>query len=271
VNIMVGPSAQGTAAGYSGLINPAPATSHQVGYSDIYTPIVQLLNASNTVIDQTSIGLADIESVQVLATIPPQIVFRIIGHAPGDGTYCNNTATVTTTPTQVPFGSVPLNTFVYGTQEINVSTNALNGYAVTLLADKQLHQSGVSCTAHGTTTGCIPDSQGDTGAMSFNTKAVWTSTTASTAKGFGYSLQNGTGGTIAFTHADSGGTCTGAAGNCWKAFPDATFPDLAQNILTSTGPANQHNAFVCYKLQVGSSQAAGEYTTGVMYRATSTF
>jgi hypothetical protein len=267
ITMTVASSAGGTAAGYSGPINPAPNTTHALGFADIYNPVIQLLNSSNNTVDQTTVGVAAIDSVLVRATVPPQVVFRIVGKSTSDGTFCGNTSTVNTTASQVPFGLVPLNTYVYAAQELIVSTNAGSGYVVTAIEDDSLHRAGVTCPAGG----CIPDSTGDTGVMTYQNKALWTSVTAASAKGFGYSLQNNVGGTPAFTHSDSTGTCTGAAGNCWKDFSNNTLSQAAEPIYSYTSTADNHSFYVCYKVIVGSTQQAGDYTTGVTYRATATF
>jgi hypothetical protein len=160
-----------------------------------------------------------------------------------------------------------LNTFVYASQELVVSSNAGSGYVVTAIEDDALHKAGVTCPAGG----CIPDSTGDTGVMDYQTKAIWTSVNAASAKGFGYSLQGNVGGTPSFTHADTGGTCDGSPGNCWKDFANNTLSHAPQTILYSGSTADNHSVYVCYKVIVGSTQQAGDYTTGVTYRATATF
>lgn len=254
------------------LINPAPSTGHSEGYADSYKIIVEHLSGS-TIIDQTTVDVAVIESVRVTASVPPQITFRILGVSSGVSR-CGNNTSVTTTPTLVPLGELLIDSFKYASQELVVSTNAANGYAVTASADNQLHRVGDTCSGDATTGGCIPDSTGDDGTplMEYDQVDLWTATTT---KGFGYSLQSNNlsgNSSLSFAHNDSTDDCDGNNGNCWKQFADVENSESPQTIFSSTTVVDTDSVYVCYKAVISPTQEAGtDYSTPVTYRATATF
>lgn len=274
VTVTIDETTAGGNAGYQGLINPSAKTSHTRGYADTYNFVFQELNASDTVIDQTSVGVAVIESVLVTASVAPQITFRLLGVGTGSALNCLGAAVpdVASTATLVPLGELSIDAFVKAAQELVVSTNAQNGYVVTAQEDNQLHRTDATCPGDANTGGCIPDATGDSATITHDTKGLWTSTTA---KGFGYTLQSVNGSsTLAFTHADSDGGCSGANGNCWKHFADKedVSTEAPQTLYSYNGPADSHSVYVCYKAIVSSTQQAGsDYSTGITYRATATF
>lgn len=255
------------------LINPAPAAAHSLGTGDTYRIIVEHLNGftdGDDVADSTSASVAVIESVLVTATISPQITFQVAGIS-GSTSRCGITTAADTSATSVPFGQLSVSAFRNLAQQLLVSTNASGGYAVTTTAANQLRRSGEACLGDATTGGCIPDSRGDNNAMTQTTPDAWTNTGV---KGFAYSLEDNTvgAGDMAFTHNSASGTCTGAAGNCWRQFADTEDGQSAVQIFNSATVADNENVYVCYRAIVSSSQQPGtDYATTVTYRATATF
>ncbi len=255
------------------LINPSPASSHQVGYSDTYPIVVEHLTGSTngyTVLDSTVAAVAVIESVRVTAVVSPQITFRILGIASGVSR-CGAATSVATTATLVPLGELLIDSFKTAAQQLVVSTNAANGYAVTTIADNQLHRIGAACTGDATTGGCIPDSLGDTGTMAHDVSDEWLTTNT---KGFGYTLEDNTVGTgdMDVYHNSSDANCNGTAASCFRQFADNEDGQSPQRIFLSSTVADNENVFVCYKAVISTTQQAGsDYSTGVTYRATATF
>jgi len=254
------------------LVNPSPASDHSEGYADTYKIIVEQLDSGSSIIDQTTVDVAVIESVRVTASVPPQITFRILGLASA-ASYCGITTSVPTTPTLVPLGELLIDSFKYAAQELVVSTNANNGYTVTASADNQLHRVGETCVgdADESTGGCIKDSEGDTSTMTHTTADLWTSTAT---KGFGFTLADNTVGTsdLAFEHNSSTGGCNGASGNCWRQFADLEDSQSPQTLFSSSTVVDTDSAYVCYKAIVSATQQAGsDYSTAVTYRATASF
>jgi len=251
----------------TGLINPAPATAaHTAGVANSHTLLIQHRDTGGTVQDSTSIAVGVIEAVKVTATIDPTISFSITGVAAAQ-TRCGVTTDVTTTALAVPFGVLDLASFVDAAQTLTVSTNAIGGYAVTARENDQLGVDGDVCTGDDILDiECIRDSRGNAGTMSHTTHFEWNTTAA---KGFGYSLQVGTGATTPFQYNTSNTDCTGTF--CARQFADAEGSQSPVNVMTHTTVADAHTAHVCYRIIPAVTNAAGNYQNSITYTATATF
>lgn len=244
-------------------ISPATGTAHSEGTADTYPVIIKNFGAeanpnSATPVDATTARLAHIEAVRVTATVEPTISLSIAGISSG-ATRCGVTTDVTTTAVAVPFGSMILNTFKTLAHDVTVSTNAPGGYVVTASENDQLGKDG-------TTTPFIPDNPGNNTLASESVSDEWTT---ATVNGFGYSLQNVDAASIAFEYTTATGNCTGTF--CSRQFADITGGETPQTLFSSTTIANAQNAYVCYRLSVGATQAAGDYENQITYTATGTF
>lgn len=249
----------------SNVINPAPKGSHTTGTADTYKVIVQHSDSSFAVQDSTAVSIGVIEAVKVTASVPAQISFQIIGLATGTSA-CGVTTDVTTTPAAVPFGEVSIATFNDAAQALTVTTNAVNGFAVTAIENDQLSKDGnvANCVGEPTIAGdtsCIADA--GQGTFSETAATDWTSTAI---KGFGYSLHDvNTSTTEAFAY-NGGGTFMA------KQFPATEDGgESAETIFSSTAPSDNHNIYVCYRLIPGTTTAAGDYENYLTYTATATF
>lgn len=249
------------------LINPAPDSDHTLGTADAYRIIVQHLDSGSNVVDATTVSVGVIEAVRVSASVAPQITFRIIGVA-NSTTACGVNTNVTTTPTAVPLGELAIDSFTNAAQTLAISTNAVNGYAVTALASDQLAKSGTTCTGDSTAADCIPDSVGNNTAMSDTASDEWTN---ATVKGFGYSLHdyNTSGLTPVFEYNTSSGNCSGSF--CARQFADNEDGQSPVQLFSSASVADNHHLYVCYRAIVSATQAAGEYENYITYTATATF
>lgn len=269
------------------LINPAPSLTHTIGLADTPKIIIQHHNNLFETVDQTTVAVGLIEAVKVTASVAPQITFKILSVPSGTSNVCDGTTTVTTMPNLVPLGELLISTFTQAAQSLSVSTNADNGYAVTVIENDQLGRNGGACAGdpgdsssldpRTQDTSCIPDTLGDgavdapTGNdMTHTAPAEWSATTY---KGFAYSLddENSVSGmTESFLYNTSSGNCDGT-GNCYKQFADAENGEAAQTLISATAPAENHNIYMCYKAVIGSIQAAGDYENYLTFTATSTF
>ena len=253
----------GATTGTNTPIAPATGTAHTEGTADTYTFIVKnfALNANPntaTPYDATTGKVAHIESVRVTATVDPTISLSVAGIASG-ATRCGVATDVTTTALSVPFGTMALNTFKTLAQDVTVSTNAASGYVVTASENDQLGKDGA-------TTPFIIDALGNGGAMTESASAEWTT---ATINGFGFSLQNVDAASVAFQYTTATGNCTGTF--CSRQFADIVGSETPQTIFSSTTVANAENVYVCYRLGVGATQAAGDYENQIIYTATGTF
>lgn len=240
-------------------IAPATGTAHTEGTADTYPILVRQFAAgtnpnSATPVDATTARVALIEAVRVTATVDPTISFSIAGVTSGTST-CGVNTDVTTTATSVPFGGMSLNSFKTLAQNLTVSTNASGGYVVTTSENDQLGLGGA-------TTPNIPDTTCDSGTCTQSTSADWAT---ATNNGFGFSIENVDAASAAFSYNESSRTFSA------KQFADIAGSETPQTIFSSTTVANSENAYVCYRLSVGATQAAGDYENQITYTATGTF
>lgn len=251
------------------VINPAPKADHTVGSADSHRLIIQHLNGSSAVVDSTTVAVGVIEPVRVTATVAPQISFSLAANSSG-ATRCGQTTTATTTAITVPFGELTIGTPAYAAQTATVSTNAPNGYAVTVLENDQMGRNANTCTGNNTGADCIPDSTGDDGTtMSHTTIAKWSS---NSVYGLAYSMQSVSGSpTLVFTHSTSSGACDGTSGTCYKQFADAEDSQAAQSVFSNSTVTSGDSVYMCYKVNVSAAQAAGNYENNLIYNATATF
>jgi hypothetical protein len=266
----VGTAFNGSSQGYiqvSSLINPAPESGHTTGTADTQNIVIQHLDSSIATQDTVTVSVGEIEAVKVTATVPASISFSIAAVNSGVTT-CGVSTDVTTTAATVPFGELSLSAFIDAAQTLTVSTNAVNGYSVTALANDQLGLNGGTCTGDPTTNpSCIQDARGD-GNMTHDNEEEWNSTSQ---KGFAYSLDNDDAAAIQFEYTSTTGDCAGGGVFCARQFADAENPQTAEEIFSSTTVADAENVNVCYRVIPAVTNAAGEYQTYVTYNATATF
>ncbi len=252
-----------SAANGTQIINPSPNhVPASEGNADVYNFFIRHTDSSGVVIDgDTSRGqIAVVESVRVTATVDPSLSFLIdnigttnvgtelcIGH-----TLSANAAA--TTATQVPFGSLRLQSFNDMAQRVSATTNAPYGYVVTVYESAPMEMIGGSVTIPDTTcnSGCTKDSSG-----------TWDDATLTPSR-FGYSLT-----AVGSSEPDTMAFTTGA-NNQYKPF--GIGPTNAVNIFSNTGtPTTWERSYVCYRIAVTNSQPAGNYETKIIYTATATF
>lgn len=247
------------------LINPAPKSGHTTGTADAYQVIIQHFNSSFTVVDQTAVGIGVIEAVKVTALVPSQITFAIAGVASGVSS-CGVNTDVATSTSSVPFGELIVGSFKDAAQTLTISTNAVNGYSVTAVANDQLGRNGGTCLGDNTGSNCIRDSAGDTTTMTHSVSDEWTSTGN---KGFAYSIHNADASSVPFQYTSTTGGCSGTF--CARQFADAEDSQGAVQVFNSSTVADSENINICYRIVVSATTAAGDYENFVTYTATSTF
>lgn len=170
-----------------------------------------------------------------------------LGCYPDDGATVNS---VTSTATSVPFGTISLNAFSQGCQDLVVSTNAGSGYSVTV------QESSTMKTVNGLYT--IPDTTCDGGTCSEAAAAAWTN-----------AAKNGLGHTCAnqLNH-----DCNSAysSGTNFRQFANIAGGETAQAVMSSSTAATATGRMK-YRLSAGAAQAAGTYTTIITYIITGTY
>jgi hypothetical protein len=172
---------------------------------------------------------------------------------------CGVTTDVTTTALAVPFGTMVLNTFKTLAQDITVSTNATGGYVVTASENDQLGKEAPPLPN-------IADSlqwrSHERVCLRRMDDRHHQRLLASLSKIFDAAATS-------FLYTTATGNCTGTF--CGRQFADITGSETPQTIFSSTTVANAENVYVCYRLGVGATQAAGDYENQIIYTATGTF
>lgn len=247
------------------LINPAPKvglSAHTLGEADTYAVIIQHLDSSDTVVDQTVTKVGVVDAVRVSATIAPQLTFTVAGVA-ASTSVCGISTDVTTTALTVPFGEITVAAFREAAQRLTVTTNAVGGYSVTAIENDQLGRGGNTCTGDGSASNtCIVDAS--VAGISHTTSADWTD--ATNDPGFGYSLVSVSGSpTLAFTYNESARTFSA------KQFADMQDGQSVQTVFSRNTVTSADVVDVCYRIAPDATNVAGNYENYLVYTASATF
>jgi hypothetical protein len=240
VNIEIGTNATG---GDQQITNP----DAEITYS---------ITIGGTFGDTGTIQVAILSGVTVTATVAESLTFAI---AAVTNDLCDaDTAPLggpDSTATTVPFGTLTINTFYHACQDLTISTNATSGYSITGQEQTNL-MSGAST---------IDDSQGDNTLM---TEAVSDTWATATNNGFALSCVNKTGTDCVFAYANYRQfACVGSDAQC----DISAGGETAGSVMTNAGPVSSKQGRVEYKISVGGTQQAGDYTNTIVYIATPTY
>jgi hypothetical protein len=261
--------------GGNGIINPAPVTSgHTQGTADVYGIAIATKDSGNFTIDSASPKVAPVEAVLISGTVDESLSFVVAAVGAGSS-HCGFNTTVASTTTSIPWGQfAATNTFYYAAQNLTVSTNATDGYAVTIQENDQMGKNGNVCTGTSPSAGdytftagtCIRDTV--CSAATPCTEAVmgdWT--TAATFPGLGYTLAT-TGGTTAASFFYNQG---GRTYNAKQLADKGQGGETPSTIMSSTGPVSGDAIDVCYKISIPGTQPSGYYYNIAKYTVTATF
>lgn len=209
------------------------------------------------VVSSASTMLVVVDQVLVTADVDPIFEFTVAGTSTGialDG----ETTTATTTATEIPFGTLDsLGTPSIAAQELDVVTNAVGGFSVTVFTNQQLTASNnadIDSFADGADT---------------NTPTTWASPTGTIGSEDTY-------GHWGFRSSDADLSVSFPNGD-YEYVPTAA--DGAREVFSHTGPTDGLNSpvdngftQVLYKAEIMSFQeAADDYTATLTYVATPTF
>lgn len=126
VTIEIGTNATAGASGSNQITNPT-AGSYQIG-----------VTAGSA--DSGFTRVAIVDSVTVTASVDTLFTFTVAGVAGGQ-TVNGTTTGASTTATEINFGALDVNTASTAAQDLSVTTNARNGFVVTVQSDGQLTSS----------------------------------------------------------------------------------------------------------------------------------
>lgn len=242
VTIKIGENATGGAANDQ-ITNPTATTSYE-------------FTVTAGTADSGQYRVAIINNVLVTANVDTTLTFTVSGTAQGTTVNGSGTTTsTTTTSTALPFGTLAANVSKTLAQDLTVSTNARNGYVVTVEQDANL-LSSTGADIDGFIDGAYTD-----------TPAAW----QAPANNIG---NENTWGHWGLTSDDTSllGAGIDFAANQWVAASTTPRAVMAHN-----GPAdgvtdNIGAAQVGYQIQITALQEAGDdYSTTLTYIATPTF
>lgn len=254
-----GSSSSGEASStITGVTNPtkdAPAGTADVYYVDIET------NGG----EDARVKFAIIEGVVVTATVDAILEFTISGVNAGTTTK-NTTTNVTSTPTAIAFGTLPLTpSSTIAAQDLGVRTNASEGFFVYVFQDQDLTSAAgdkIHCFADGT---CV----------SWSSTQAWSAPSGNlddekTWGHFGFTSED--------TRVQTDGTCSTSTTGTYGATTDnkwAGFSGTSQApVMCYPRPfdSNQGGKIrVGYQVEITALQPAGEYTNTLTYIATPTY
>lgn len=239
ISILIGTNAAG---GVNRITNPAATTSYAIVIG-------------GTMTDTGEVRVAIMDQIVVSANVDTSLTFTVAGVANGQTVNGSPTTTsTTTTSTSLPFGTLPVGTSRVLAHDLSVTTNATNGYSVTV------QQTG----ALQSTTGAIID--GFINGSNTVTPSAWQGPSALVADPATY-------GHWGITSSDSS-TARSLQFGSDQWVSGSTTPIV---IMGNTGPADGSTAGIGaarigYQAQISALQEAGDdYTTTLRYVATPTF
>lgn len=240
--IYIGTNATTSGTGNSQIVNPTATTSYAI-------------SIGGTMPDSGQVRVAIVDQVTVSASVDTSLTFTVSGVNPNLTVNGSPTTTVaTTTSNSLPFGTLPIGTSRVLAHDLAVTTNASQGYTVTV------EQTGALQSTTGATIDGFIDGSNTV------TPTAWQGPSALIANPATY-------GHWGLTSTD--GTTTRAiqfSSNMWVS--GSTTPIV---IMGHTGPADGSTsgvgaARIGFQAQISALQEAGaDYTTTLRYIATPTF
>jgi hypothetical protein len=178
------------------------------------------------------------ESYPSLVTEGAQLTFSVEGVASGESIE-GVTTDISTTPTSINFGTMPLDTFVEGAYRVSVDANGTEGYKLYMTMPGEITSSGGTVLAQVTGTNASP--------------SAWATGCAGTAPScFGYHTGDDTleGGSTRFSPLDT-----------YARLSTTTLDEIA----FSAQPVSGESTDIVFRLLVRELQAAGLYETNITY------
>lgn len=237
ITIEIGSNATFGATGNSRITNPSATSSYPIG-----------ITAGQ---DSGEVLVAIIENVTVSASIETVFDFTIAGVASGQTVNSSPTTTATgTTPTTLPFGTVTQGTSKTLAHDLSITTNAANGFSVTVEQSANL-QSSTGADIDGFINGAYT-----------NTPTAWT----------GPSAVIGSENTYGHWGVTSDDSDFSATPDRWVAASTTPRVIFSNNTVSNGTGVGQGTTRVGYQIQISPLQEAGnDYTTTLTYIATPTF
>jgi hypothetical protein len=243
--IKIGTNATYGVTGDQQITNPGTAGSYTI-------------DIAGTFGDTGTAMVAIIEDVTITATVAATLTFTISGV--GSGQSVNGaTTTITTNATSVAFGTLTVNSSSTAAQDLAVTTNADDGFTVTIFQDQNLTSGG------GSDIDCFDDGV----CVDYTSAASWSAPA-------GILDQEDTYGHFGITSEDEslGTNCASDyyGTDLWAGLSGTTQAE----VMCHTGPADGSTAHkgaarVGFNIEITALQEAGDYTNTLTYIATPTY
>ncbi len=231
----------------TGVTNPSSAGSYDVA--------VTTYNTSDVEIESSSLKVYILDDVTVTATVNASLTFTVSELGPDSGTYStvNGVAlSASSTGTTLPFGTLSSGASTTLGQALAVSTNATDGYTVTVIMDQPL-TSAAGATIDSFKDGTIPAAP-----------EAWSapSGTLDSPNTYGH---------MGIT-TDDADLSTDFTGSKFTGISTST----PLTVMSHNGPAdgatiNKGLAHVAYSIEITDLQEAGDYTANLTYVCTPTY
>jgi hypothetical protein len=216
-----------------------------------------VVRLAGTQADRGDTRIAIVNQVTVTASVDTTLQFTVAGVASG-GTVNGETISTTTTATAIAFGTLASGTPVVAAQDLTVTTNAQNGFVVTVHEDQNLLSSNGA------------DIDTFSNGSNLATPAIWAAPSATLGNENTYGHMGLTSDDIDLNGNEFySGSVIKWAGNY---FSTTTRPIFSHNAPSDGVTQNIGKIRVGYKIQVSALQeAATDYTNHLIYICTPTF
>ncbi len=236
------------------MVNPATDGSQRI---DVRT------YSGTNILDRVGVMVYIIHDVWMTATVDPILIFTLNGVNANSKSVNSINCSATTTATSTPFGTLVVNATTTVCQRLNVTTNADDGYVVTVEQDQELTSDS------GSNINSFDNSPNGFGSTSPHTWVAPTNTLDQyhTYGHMGLTSDDQNLGTFGYNNYYNGGGTAQYVGLNNTApvvimHHDGPSDGLAQNI---------GETFVAYSAQIASLQEAGDYESTLTYIATPTY
>ncbi len=241
----------------SGVTSPAAGS---------YSVWVRTYQSNGTEIENAEVKVYIIDSVTVTARVNASLTFGVAAVDADQTVNTELTTTATTTATSIPFGTLDAASDAIAAQQLTVSTNASNGFTVTVQQDGEL------TSAAGATINSFDnnaDGTGSTSAHAWNTAAG----TLGTDSTYGHLGVTSDDENLVSAYAEQDFDADNHGGSAWYAGLNGT---AALPVMHHDGPAdgstqNAGLARVAYRADITNLQEAGDYTSTLTYVCTPTY
>jgi len=225
------------------ITNPATAGEYRLEFTSHTTS-----NGTGTPVEDRTFSVAITEAVVVTATVPNSLTFTVIGVAGGQSVN-GETTTTASTSTTVSFGTFTTAGSAISAQDLQVSSNATNGFTVTTQANQTLTSSAFDTISHFTGTNASPSS--------------WTTPPGGGTEGYwGYTTEDFTLGT---------GIASRFNANLWAGHSTIPYEVFYHDGPTDGTGAGQGITRVGYQMEITNNQPSGIYNASITYICTPTY